>query len=214
MFFIYHQHVVQCLDISIYHIAMKIIRWWSTYHSTQLTLTQWTFQHQSSKYGNSWRTIGTRPSCINWLMFLQFLLLTYTSTWSKNNRPILPFNLADESVDDTAHIWTLFSHTRIYIFLVPTCHLSVSTFSIRFFVTYYCGWWYTDSIHLQKWQQGWRACYKISWESWPAYEMGTYTDGESPEATNTIQISSWIWTIGYKTQNPWNPMSTIIYCKT
>ena len=35
-----------------------------------------------------------------------------------NNRPILPFNLADESVDDTASIWTLFSHTRIYVMAI------------------------------------------------------------------------------------------------
>ena len=33
----------------------------------------------------------------------------------KHNRPILPFNLTDESVDDTASIWTLFSNTGIYI---------------------------------------------------------------------------------------------------
>ena len=31
-----------------------------------------------------------------------------------NNRPIIPFNLADESVDDPAPIWTPFSHTGIY----------------------------------------------------------------------------------------------------
>ena len=31
-----------------------------------------------------------------------------------NNGPILPFQLADESVDDTGSIWTLFSHTGIY----------------------------------------------------------------------------------------------------
>ena len=31
------------------------------------------------------------------------------------NRPILPFNLADESIDDTVSIWTLFSYTGIYI---------------------------------------------------------------------------------------------------
>ena len=41
-----------------------------------------------------------------------------------HNEPILPFNLADESVDDTASIWTPFSHTGIYIMaiglLVPT----------------------------------------------------------------------------------------------
>ena len=32
-----------------------------------------------------------------------------------NNGPILPFQLADESVDDTGSIWTLFYHTGIYV---------------------------------------------------------------------------------------------------
>ena len=32
-----------------------------------------------------------------------------------NNIPILMFQLADESIDDTASIWTLFSHPGIYI---------------------------------------------------------------------------------------------------
>ena len=32
-----------------------------------------------------------------------------------NNRPIYLFNLADESIDNTGSIWTLFSHTLIYI---------------------------------------------------------------------------------------------------
>ena len=35
-----------------------------------------------------------------------------------NNRPIHPFNLADESIDDTGSFWTLFSHTRIYIMAI------------------------------------------------------------------------------------------------
>ena len=41
-----------------------------------------------------------------------------------NNRSILPFNLANDPIDDTASIWTLFSHTGIYIMaiasLIPT----------------------------------------------------------------------------------------------
>ena len=32
-----------------------------------------------------------------------------------NNRSILPFQIADESIDNTASIWTLFSHTGIYV---------------------------------------------------------------------------------------------------
>ena len=41
-----------------------------------------------------------------------------------NNGPTLLFNLAAESIDDTASIWTLFSHAGIYITavgsLIPT----------------------------------------------------------------------------------------------
>ena len=35
-----------------------------------------------------------------------------------NNGPINPFNLANESINDTASIWTLFSHTGIYIMAI------------------------------------------------------------------------------------------------
>ena len=41
-----------------------------------------------------------------------------------------------------------------------------------------------------------------------AYGMGTYTDGESMETTNTVKSSSYIWIIGYKFQNPGNTIST------
>ena len=41
-----------------------------------------------------------------------------------NNRHIIPFTLSDESVDDTASVWTLCSHTGIYVMaigsLIPT----------------------------------------------------------------------------------------------
>ena len=37
-----------------------------------------------------------------------------------NNGPILLFNLADESIDDTASIWTLFSHTGIYVVAIES----------------------------------------------------------------------------------------------
>ena len=67
-----------------------------------------------------------------------------------NNRPIILFDLAD------THLDPIFSHKDLHygyriadthrirdilllLFLVPTCHLSVLTFLIRFFVTYYCG---------------------------------------------------------------------------
>ena len=41
-----------------------------------------------------------------------------------------------------------------------------------------CGWWCRGSIHLQMQQQG-PTTYKTSQESWPAYGVSTYVDGES-----------------------------------
>ena len=65
-----------------------------------------------------------------------------------SNGPITPFMATDESIDDTSSIWTLFSHTGIYVmaigsfipaglwifccyfFLVLTCQISMLTFTI------------------------------------------------------------------------------------
>ena len=49
---------------------------------------------------------------------------------------------------------------------------------------------------------------KTSQKSCPAYGMGTYIDGESTEATDTVKSSSCIQIIGYKCQNPGNAIST------
>ena len=35
-----------------------------------------------------------------------------------SNRPITPFMSTDESIHDTASIWTLFSHTGIYVMAI------------------------------------------------------------------------------------------------
>ena len=35
-----------------------------------------------------------------------------------NNGPSTPFVLTDESIDDTASLWTLFSHTGIYVMAI------------------------------------------------------------------------------------------------
>ena len=172
------------LNISIYHLAMKIIGQQSAHHSTQPVAEsglRWgsqgaqflvmalclglvgpkvlfgTYFHMQkvekwaqggheghgsldllltaslnmvnissleSEYGNIWRTMWTRPGCINWLIYLQFLLFICTRRQIDNNGPIIPFDLPDESVDDPAPIWTLFSHTEIYFMaiglLIPT----------------------------------------------------------------------------------------------
>ena len=166
-FSIYHQPVVPHPNISVYHLAMKIIRWQSTYHLTQLTLRGWTFHHWSSEYGNIWRTIGTRPSCTKLADIPTVPIAHLYKHMITNNRHVILFTISNESADNTASICTLFSHTGIYImalgsliparlgifccyfFLVLTCQISMLTFTIRFYVTYYCGWWCRGSTHLQ-----------------------------------------------------------------
>ena len=142
-----------------------------------------------------------------------------------NNRHIIPFALSDESVDDIASIWTLFSHTGIYIMviglLIPT---GLGIFCSYFF---WCqparlacqplwsgSMWHTivndncrGSTHLQMQWQGWTGCHKTLWESWSACEMETYTDSESTEATSTVKSSSKTGSLD-KTQNPGNAVST------
>ena len=130
-----------------------------------------------------------------------------------SNGSITPFISTDESIDDTASLWTLFSHTGIYIMavglLIPAglgifcCYFFwcwparlALTFTIRFYVTNYCGWWYRGSTHLQMWQHGGTAYNKALWEWWPVYEMGSYMAGELTEATCTVKSSSYIQIIG------------------
>ena len=85
---------------------------------------------------------------------------------------IMPFNTTDESTEDTFSIWTLFSHTGMYVtayrlaytsrignillllLLVLTCHISALTFTTRYHAIYNCGWWCWGSTHLQMWWQG------------------------------------------------------------
>ena len=56
------------------------------------------------------------PSFTIWFTWHQFLLIKSISTWPSSNGPITPFmSTDDESIYDTTSIWTLFSHTGIYI---------------------------------------------------------------------------------------------------
>ena len=69
---------------------------------------------KNSEYGNIWRTIGTTPT-LHKLADVPIVSVTHLYKHMINsNRPILLFNLADESIEDTAFLWTLFSHTGIY----------------------------------------------------------------------------------------------------
>ena len=149
-----------------------------------------------------------------------------------SNGPITPFTSANKSVDDTASIWTLFSHRGIYamairllipaglgifccyFFLVLTWQISALTFMIRFYVTYYCGWWCRSSTHLQMWWQGWMAYNNTSWETWHVYEMGTYVDGESTKATSTVKSSSYIWSLDRNSIIQGTQWAHMIYCQT
>ena len=74
------------------------------------------------------------------------------------------------------HLDTIFSHMNLcygyritntwrtrdillLLFLVLSCHLSMLTFLIRFFATYYFRWWCRGSTNLWKWQQSQAANY-------------------------------------------------------
>ena len=84
----------------------------------------------------------------------------------------------------------------LVLFLVLTCQISMPTFTIQFYVTYYCGSWCRGSTLLQMPWQGWTAYNRNSRESWLVYEMGTYMDRELTEATSTVKCSSYIQIIG------------------
>ena len=98
----------------------------------------------------------------------------------------------------------------LLLLLVLTCQISMATFTTRFYVIYYCGWWCRGSTLLQMQQQG-QTAYKISQESWPAYGMRTNMDGELTEATDAVIRSSCMWIIGYHIQNPGNTIMYILF---
>ena len=51
-----------------------------------------------------------------------------------NNGPILPFYLADKSVDDPSPLWSLLSHTSIYVMAIGSLiHTGIGIFSCYFF---------------------------------------------------------------------------------
>ena len=51
-----------------------------------------------------------------------------------SNRPITPFMSTDESIDDTASIWTLFSHIGIYVMVIgPLIPVGLGIFFGYFF---------------------------------------------------------------------------------
>ena len=76
---------------------------------------------------------------------------------------------------------------------------------IRFYVTYYCGWWCRGSTHLQIPQQGWTAYNKMPQESWPVYETGTYTEVALTEATNTVAVAA---SLNRLIDLPWRTIAT------
>ena len=96
----------------------------------------------------------------------------------------------------------------LLLLLVLTCQISTLTFTIRFYMIYYCGWWCRGSTLLQDVMARPNSLQDLMQESWPAYAMGTYTDRELIEATDTVIRSSCMQIIGYHIQNPGN---TIMY---
>ena len=92
---------------------------------------------------------------------------------------------------------------------MPTCQISTLTFTTRYHVIYYCGWWCRGSTHLQIQWQG-QIAYKTLQKSLPVYGVSTYMDGESTEATDAVISSSCMQIIGMNFQNPGNTEMYII----
>ena len=151
-FFTYHQHAVVHLNTSIYHPTRKLISKLSIYLNTvnlnvmnilspEFRIWQYVEDHWN---GTQLHHLVNIPSAPMDQLYKHMV---------SSNRHITPFTSTNVSLDDTASLWTLFSHTGIYriadtcrirnillsIFLVPTCQISMLTLMIRFYVTYCCG---------------------------------------------------------------------------
>ena len=143
-----------------------------------------------------------------------------------SNRPITPFMSTDESVDKTASIWTLFSHTGIYVtaigLLIP---VGLGIFHCYFF------WCQPASLACWPLQSGsmWHTVvvdddveaapiYRCNgkagqplirpWENHDLHMEWEPTQTESTEATNTVKSRSCIWIIWHNFQNQGNMIST------
>ena len=97
---------------------------------------------------------------------------------------ITPFTSPEESTGDTVSIWTLFSHTGVYVRPIGSLMLAgLGIFCCYFFwcqparlvcqplqpgtMQYTTVEWYVGgSTHLQMWWQG-QTAHKTSWKSWP-----------------------------------------------
>ena len=168
MFFIYHQIVVQCLNISIYHLVMKIIRWWSTCHLPQLTIIEWTF---SSLEFWVWQHLEDHwnKTQLHKLTDVHTVSVAHLHKHMINNKWIYPSVWLTWQVSKgySTHLDTIFSHMDLcysyriddtcrgylrdillFLFLLLTCPCSALTILIRFFMTYYCGWWCRVSTNL------------------------------------------------------------------
>ena len=53
-----------------------------------------------------------------WSTCCQFLLINSTNTWPAVTDLSIPIMSTDESTGDTVSVWTLFSHTGIYIMAI------------------------------------------------------------------------------------------------
>ena len=124
--------------------------------------------------------------------------------------PITPFTSPEESTGDTVSMWTLFSHTGVYVTAIG----SLIPAGLGIFCCYF--FWYqparlacwplqpgtmqyaivdndVEAASINRWGQ---TAHKTSWQSWPAYGVSTYMDRELTEATDTVISSSCMKIIG------------------
>ena len=148
-------------------------------------------------------------SFTTWLTYHHFLMINYKDMVS-SSRHIMQFMSTDGSIDDTASICTLFSHTGIYIMaiglLIPA---GLGIFCCYFF------WLWPARLACQPLWSGsmWHTIVDDDVEAAPIYrcdgkagqpiirphenhdlcmKQETYMDRESTEATNTVKSSSCI----------------------
>ena len=118
MFSAYHQHEVLHHNTSIYHPVMKLISYLSIYLSKQLTSTWWKSHLQNSEYGKHLKDHWNNTQLHHLVNIPLVPIAQLYRHMINSNGPLSPFISTDESIDDTAFLWTLSSHTGIHIMAI------------------------------------------------------------------------------------------------
>ena len=58
------------------------------------------------------------PCSITWSTHHQYALINSRNKWDNSMGTINPFMATDELIGDTVFVWTLFSHTGVYVMAI------------------------------------------------------------------------------------------------